>query len=146
MGKIIFIMAVPTLVRQHLYMEINAPVDNNVCWNVMTFRDKWHVGTQISLSTRAIASRQITFVYDNTYRHVMTFRAKRHIHTQNPLSTRAPMEMAPTIRLNIFMVNQWRYQCGKDYIISLDPRKCGSAFRSIIFKPNTQNATVKPPG
>ena len=67
----------------------SALVDNNVYQNVMTFRDKWHVDTQISLSTRAIASTQITFVYDNTYRHVMTFRAKRHVDTHNPLSTRA---------------------------------------------------------
>ena len=67
----------------------SALVDNNLFRNVMTFRDKWHVDTQISLSTRAIASTQITFVYDNTYRHVMTFRAKRHVDTENPLSTKA---------------------------------------------------------
>ena len=41
-------------------------LDNNVCRNVMAFRDKRHVDTQISLLTRAIASTQITFVYGHT--------------------------------------------------------------------------------
>ena len=52
-----------------LCILFSALVDNNICRNVMTFRDKWHVDTQISVSTRAIASTQITFVY---WQHIST--------------------------------------------------------------------------
>ena len=73
----------------HHQIGTSALVDNNVCPNVMTFWDKWHVNTQISLSTRAIASIQITFVWWQHISTCMAFRAKRHVDTQNPLSTRA---------------------------------------------------------
>ena len=73
----------------HNELIVFAFVDNNVCRNVMTFRDKWHVNTQISLLT----SYSIYMIYTNYIclmtTHIDTFRAKQHVDTQNPLSTRA---------------------------------------------------------
>ena len=70
------------------YITCCALVDNNVCRNVMTFRDKWHVDTQISMSTSYSIYANDMF-NDNTCWHVMTFTDKRHVDTQITLLTRA---------------------------------------------------------
>ena len=71
----------------YMSISLSALVDSDVCRNVMTLKDKWHVDTQFPLSTRPLSIHSDCICLMT--RHVVTFRVKWHVDTQIPLWTRA---------------------------------------------------------
>ena len=61
-----------------LYAKSSAFV-HNMCRNVTTFRDKWHVVTQTPLSTRSLGYTQIALYHEDKCWYVMIFWVKWHI-------------------------------------------------------------------
>ena len=53
-AKLVMVFPCP-LVQAQPTLATSALVDSDVCRNVMTLKDKWHVDTQFPLSTRALS-------------------------------------------------------------------------------------------